>query len=59
MMYDKAYDLWDFMDPKERIDWCESVEIELSEEESLHDANWISINRYCLWTTIRDILIEL
>lgn len=57
-MYDNAYNVWDEMAAKERISWAKRNEIELSFEEAGHDADWLSENEYCLWTTIRETLIE-
>lgn len=57
-MYDKAYNDWDEMTVKERISWAKRNEIGLSSEEANHDADWLSENEYCLWTAIREILVE-
>ncbi|CAG9884435.1 hypothetical protein [Bacteroides ovatus] len=57
-MYDQAYNEWDSMTVKERISWAKRNEIELSLEEASHDAEWLSEKKYCLWTTIREVLVE-
>lgn len=57
-MYDRAYNFWDEMTVKERIRWAKRYEIELSYEESIHDSDWLSENKYCFWVTIREMLIE-
>ena len=46
------------MTVKERISFAKRNEIELSFEEAYHDADWLSENEYCLWTTIRETLVE-
>ena len=54
--YDKAYNSWDEMTPSERKSWCERNEENCTDEEANHTANWLSENRYCFWTTIRELL---
>lgn len=57
-MYDKAYIEWDNMTVEERISWGKRNELNLSYSEANHDSDWLSENAYCLWTTIKEILIE-
>ena len=57
-MYDKAYNEWDNMTASERISWAKRNEIELSSEKANCYANELADSSYCLWTTIREILIE-
>lgn len=55
--YDKAYDNWDEMTPSERKSWCEKkTEKNCTDEEANHTADWLSENRYCFWTTIKELL---
>ena len=57
-MYDKAYDEWDNMTVNERISWCERNNIECDFKIASFDAYELSENKYCLWTLIREILME-
>lgn len=58
MSYDKAYNEWDAMTVKERIDWCHNIGEEIDEEIACLDADEVSEKYYCFWTTIREILME-
>ena len=54
--YDKAYNSWDEMTPSERKSWCERNGEDCTDEEANHAADWLSENKYCFWTTIRELL---
>lgn len=58
MDYNKAYDEWDGMTPKERMDWCKSIGEECDNEMASMEAYELSENYYCFWTTIKEILME-
>lgn len=58
MDYDKAYNEWDELTVNERIDWCKNNDISISREEASKDSFSLSEEYYCLWTTIREILME-